>query len=81
MTDTELKEFVEDLQGWHEGKKQSLSSVLENTEGKDKMTLDFGDNLIIKLKSKKEVDAYRMGIISALAAFGEFPVSIEEKDK
>jgi len=79
MNDTELKTFVEDLSGWYDGRKENLQEVLKNIEGKEKLTLDFGDDLQIKLKNKQEINAYRMGIISAISAFGDFPVSIENK--
>ena len=81
MDDEQLKTFVTDLQGWFDARIKSLNDTAENIKDAPKLTLDFGEDLKIKLKTPEEVKAYRLGLFSAISAMGEFPVTIENKTK
>jgi len=80
MSNDEITQVVADLELWFNGNKDNLYKVIADIDGKKSLTVDFGDGVEFKLNSKEEVVAYRLGMLSAVGAFGELPISIEKRE-
>lgn len=82
MSDIEIEELSENLQVWFNTRLDALNEAASNVKDLDEVTIKFmvsddaSESANIELKTKEEVRAYRIGIISAIASFGEFPISI-----
>jgi len=80
MSNDEITQVVADLELWFNGSKDNLYKVIADIDGKKSLIVDFGDGVDFKLNSKEEVVAYRLGMLSAVGAFGELPISIEKRE-
>lgn len=75
---SDLLEFVEQLQGWHEGKVKNLEVVIENI--KEGIFLRLGeDGEQIELNAEQAL-WFKGGLQAALGEFAELPFKLTHND-
>ena len=81
MTNEDLQNLVIELEQWFDSKVEDLKSAADDIKGLEKLTVAINDDCEIKLDTREEVRAYRIGLLCAVGSIGEFPLEVVKKEQ